>query len=412
MSRNDATPGRPPAFEVLEEFLDTVSPGGCARARRYRAELLTFACTPTARTLFLTSAGARGMEIARLVALLRTTALMQPEAARRRLEVARVVPGGLADYRLLAGSFEELDAAAMREADAIQELLGRPAADGLARPGVFERAMLLEGRRTDAVELTGGFVHVREPADLSRTAQAVLASVSDGAPFPRVGDSEEGEDLLAFEGVLICTTRRDVAADGLRVDVARRIAGREIAVPRLSELTADFGVQVDAALQRVRADYRRFTDRFSLSADAARDYWHTNQPPARLSSTARAALAGVDWARHGEDEGLLQAVRAIVAGGAPAEVVRDLARPASVSRADPADLLLRRLETLDGHDGKGLAGRVRAVEREVRAALKVRLRSDAAAMARLARKVGVTPDTLAAQVAQIDRTRTTDAEAD
>ncbi|THD81660.1 MAG: hypothetical protein E7812_02235 [Phenylobacterium sp.] len=367
---------------------------------------MDFACTQTARTLFLTSAGADGIPLARLVALLRTVMILNPVAAQRRLDVARVVPGGLGDFRQIAGSFAELDASGMREADVMLELLGRPGADGPARPGVFERAILLNGRRTDDVVLTGGFVHVAAPADLTGPAQVALAGLAGGAIFPPVGGSEEGEDFLAFDGVSIFTTRRISAYDGLRPDVAARLAGRDIAVPRLSELMPEFDLQVAAALGRIRHEHDLMNARFELSSDAARDYWKANGPPARLPQEAIAILRTVDWAHHGEAEGLLQALRQIVSGVAPATAVAGLTQSSPAVRSDPADALLRRLETLAGHDDKKLAGRIRVVELETRAALKTRLRSDRAALTRLARKLGVSVDVVATQAAQIDRTRT------
>lgn len=405
MSRRPPTVVRPPAFEPVSEFLERVFAGSCARMRQFRHEILEFACTQTARSLFLTSVGGDGIPLARLIALLRTAMILNPIAARRRLEVARVTPGGLGDMRQLAGSFAELDACGMRETDVMLELLGRPASDGLARPGVFERAMLLNGRPTDDVGLTGGFIHVASPADLTGSAQAALAGLSCGAPFPPVGVSEEGEDFLAFEGVSIFTTRRISAHDGLRPDVAARLAGYEIAVPRLSELMPEFDLQVAAALGRIRHEHDRMNSRFALSADAARDFWKANGPPARLPRDTIAILRGVDWAQHGESDGLLQAVRQITGGVAPSTVIAGLAQSPPVARSDPADALLRRLETLTGHDEKQLAGRIRVVELETRAALKARLRSDRAALMRLARKLGIAAEVLATQAAQIDRSR-------
>lgn len=405
MPRRAATQPRPPAFPIVEDYLERVLPGSSARIQRYRHELLDFACTPTERAIFLTLVGSGRMEVGRLVALLRTAMMMQPVAATRLLEAARVSPGGLADYRQLAGAFAELDASAMREASVLGELLGHAVLE-VSQPGVFERAVLLDGRRTAIVELTGGFVHVIEPANLTEPAQSTLAAICAGAPFQRVGESEEGEGLLSFEGVTICTTWRRSAAEGLRPDVARRLVGREIAVPRLSELQADFPVQVELALERLRREYERFVARAVHSTDAARDYWLAARPPRRLPPAARATLAGVDWSCHGEDEGLLQAVRAIVAGTRPEEAVAGLAIAEPSRRSDPIDHMLRRLEALEGHDGKGLAGRIRILELEVRADLKARLRTDAAAAGRLARRLGISPELLASQLAQIDRVRT------
>lgn len=405
MPRRDPITVRPPAFQPVAEFLARVIPGDCARTRLFREQLLDFACTPTVRTLFMTSVGGDGIPLARLVALLRTAMLLNPQAAARRLEAARTTPGGLADYRQLTGFFAELDASAMREQDVMQELLGRPAASGGVRPGLFERAMLLNGVRTEDADLTGGFVHVAEPGDLTGAAQAALAGLSSGAPFPPLGESEEGETYLAFEGVTICTTRRGSGSDGLRSDVAARLTGHEIAVPKLSELTTEFGLQADLALQRVKADYERFVGRATLASDAAREFWRENGPPARLPPQTKTLLAAVDWSRHGEGEGLLQAVRAIARGAPPTEVVGALTQAAPPTPRDPADVLLRRLESSSGHGDRKLAGRIRAIELETRAALKKRLRSDRAAAARLARVLGLTTEALAVQVGQLDRTR-------
>jgi len=395
---------RPPANDLLVDFLVAAVPGSCARVARYRADLLDFAATPTERTLFLTSAGPEAAAAARMVALLRTAMMLKPEAATRILDGVQLAPGGLADFRQLAGAFAELDASALREADALKELLGEVSSIGV-RPGLFERAMFLQGRQAETVALTGGFVHLAEPAELPETLQGIFAGVCAGARFSRVGDTEEQEDFLVFEGVAICSTSKGRAADGLRSDFADRLVGREIAIPRLSELMPDFAVQVRVALDQLRREYDRFYDRAKLSNMAARDFWAANRPPQNLPAKVREQLAKVDWAENGEGAGLRSVIRAIVAGTPPGIAIAGLAPAIRAERQDLVDTRLRRLEALDCDEGTKLAGRLRLLEVEDRAELKDRLRGDAAAAIRLARKLGVTIAEFKDQLAQLDRVR-------
>lgn len=412
------SPGRkaqhPPAYETVSEFAVRALPGGSERMRRFRRELLEFAFSPISRSIFLTGDRGTGQEIARLVALFRATAPLTEESAVRRLEAVKFQPGEAIDVRALAGFYAEIDITGRGEMDASEELFGRGAASSGERParaGLFERALLLGGRRTATAELTGGVVFIGEPADLGLGAQARLAGLCAGGPFERFGASEEDEALLDFGGVLVCSSWRDNGCEGLRPDLARHLATREVRLPRLSERPEDFSAVLAAVTARVRREYRVFVDRVTLHSEAAREHWRTHSPPARLPVRAQELLARVDWSRNGEIDGLTDCVRDILVGGSDPERALAHLAPSTITAVDqPADALVRRLERLGRLDREGLAGALRGIEVQNRRELHDRLKSDRATLARLAATLEVEPDRLLAQAYQTGRRRRTRSE--
>jgi hypothetical protein len=399
----------PPAYAPVCEFANRALPGSSERIRRFRQQLLDFAFTPIARSIFITRAAGAGSEIARLAALLRAIAPLTEDAAVRRLESVKLFPGEPIDLRSLAGWFAEIDATGRSETDAAEELLGRiggPSGDPPPHPGVFERAILLGGRRAPASVLTGGIVYIAEPADLAPAIQARVAGICAGLPFERLGLSEEDETFLAFEGVFISSTWRDNGCDGLRPDLARHLAQREVSVPRLSERPEDFEVILDIATARVRREYRAFVERAERHGDVAREYWRTHSLPARLPANIRALLAQVDWSRHGEAGGLVDCIRNILVGKSdPEQVLAGLAISAPLVVDHTADALIEQLEALGALDGTGLASALRTIEVQNRLELHDRLKSDRATLARLASTLMIDSDRLLTQVYQIGRRR-------
>lgn len=405
MSRPRKIFAEPPAQENVAAWLSRRAPGSGSRMSAFRAGLLDFAASPTCRTLLLSGVGHDRLGWGRAAAGARTAMLLKADAADRLLQAFGNGVGPIWNARSLAGWYAELDAGALRDIDAVEELTGRPGTPEVARPGVFERAMILGGDRTILSELTGGLVCLAEPSDLPVAAQGVAAAVIAGAPFRRVGPSVEGEDYLSFDGTTLLTAERMPDVGDMRQDLYAAAMARVVEAPRVSQLADEFDSALRIAIAAARREGEAFLERVALAEDSARDYWRAATPKGDLPLDARRLLESVDWNANGEWPGLIAAVRSILEGR-PVQVVLDEldARRSAVSAATE-NALLAGLDAVLEPTGAGLAAQVREVERRLRRDLKDVLTNSPTLRERIARRLGLDPQVLLRQLAQLDRVR-------
>jgi DNA-binding NtrC family response regulator len=284
----------------------------------------------------------------------------------------------------------------------------------LERVGVF--ALASSGRRarsdevSEAATMTGGVVFLDEIGDLDQSLQAKLLPVLSGGAFYPVGGEGSPNRQIHFHGTTLCASWRKLNDGRVRPDLLSRIASYSLDVPSLGERMEDFGDILDQMERSTRARMVRYCDRILLSEPLAdKDYWTAFKDSApALTVSDRAKLAQFNWSEHGNLRGLSSVVEQIMSRGMSVE--RALNNVSQVrSQADDGDIdpsaqfverLLKRGRTADG-----LAGHLAAIENEVRADVRDRLKSNSALLPQLSERLDIPRDTLTKQVAELGRVR-------
>lgn len=405
-----------PAEPAMRMFLERVLPGASRRIALLREEILDFCGNPTARTVLLQGPiGSGKSTIARGIALLKRVAPLNAEAASEIIGSIAFDGPNLVHLNSIPWYVELSLTGLVAELADVQLFGSKEGAftGATDRAGVFEQAML--GRRkagvdklAEAVEMTQGVVFLDEIGDLQPAHQAKLLPVLSGGAFYRLGSEADAEAALAFRGTLITATWKTLTPELLRADLLSRIGAHRFLVPSLSDRMEDFGEILSALETSVRARVRDAIDHITrVDTLAAKDYWaYRRQAIPTLSPAARKRLTSIDWARHGNLRGLTAVVEIVLNRGLdPLDAVETLlpldAEPSTHDTVSAMlDALLRRGPTSDG-----LAGHVSALEDELRATLRDRLRGDRMLLSQLAQRLAIPLDTLLTQVHQLARTR-------
>jgi DNA-binding NtrC family response regulator len=401
----------------MATHLERVLPGRSLAVQRIREEMLDFAISPLARTLLLRGPiGAGKSQIARHIALLKRVAPLAGVQAQSVLDGIKFDNEG-AIQMISIPWYVELALTGLVPELANAQLFGnvKGAFTGaLERVGVFAHAS--SGRRTpadevsEAAQVTGGVVFLDEIGDLDPSLQAKLLPVLSGGAFYPVGGEGIASRQIHFQGTTLCASWRRLNDGRVRPDLLSRIASYSLDVPGLGERMEDFD---DILLQMERSTRARMmrygAEILRVEPLADKDYWtdFTNSTPS-LTDSDRAKLAQFDWSEHGNLRGLSSVVEQILSRGMPVErALSNVSQVRSYAGDGDTDLSAQFVERLlkRGRTEDGLAGHLAAIENDVRADVRDRLKSNPALLPQLSERLNIPLDTLAKQVSELGRMR-------
>jgi DNA-binding NtrC family response regulator len=407
-----------PSFPATSAFLESALPGRSARMKRLRRQILEFAANPTAKAVLLRGPiGVGKSTIARLIALLKRVAPLSADKAKEFLSLVPFNGPFQVDVRYLSTWYVELSLTGLVETLAESQLFGSGEgsfSDAEERAGVFEaasRGRVAKGKEEPVgARVTKGVVFLDEIGDLSEKLQAKLLPVLSGNVFYRVGTEGKNNAELEFRGITITASWRELTNGRLRPDLLSRIAPYVIDVPGVDERIDDFDFLLDGIEHSVLRILRRSIEELSTTdPHVDRGYWRRRIDDLKpLKQTHRDFLRQVPWESRANLRGLTAAIEQIIATGAePEAIVASLptSQP-SHAESNEEDSLLRQLIAQDRTGGR-LGTHVKAIERERRRSLRVKLQSDRTAFAQLSEVLGIEPEQLRIQLRDIDRDRRT-----
>jgi DNA-binding NtrC family response regulator len=400
----------------LDAILETLLPGVCDVSVRLRGQVLEFCEDPLARTILVRGGvGVGKSTLARTVALLRYLSRLTRETQRGVLALAKF-DGHMRLHKHYLQWYEELSLPGLTEDLATAQLFG-VAKGGFTgateRMGLFEAAA--KGHRPDGPSeagalITGGVVLLDEIGDLRLSLQPKLLLVLTGAEVFRVGGEGNRNYGYTFDGVTVTATWQDPRAV-LRQDLLSRLSDYEVTIPSLEERVGDIPIFVTTVADEIAR---------ALTEEVSRLSHVTGVDRRKLQSSARKLTIGEDdikrlqkhpWSRSGELRGLRQVLQRVARGMAVQESL-DLqqsraAAPGSPDLDDVIDGIISLLAPLEGATG-GLPELVREQYRAIKVRMAERLRENPAELQHVARKIGLDPERVRAQLSDLARVRKTE----